>query len=224
MSEFNEIDRAVMESPELLGKECSGCYRVLAYKFYDRDSSNRDGYKDFCALCQSAERLSTEEHVSRQREMNYNSSQNQRWEHQEELYDDAARIGRPLFSSDLLFTLGHLIPSLYVTDGRIAGDLAMFRTYGCPQEHLGGNTFEYLFYCPTGLLPEFSTYEISDRDVPIREKQRGWRTVLLRLIKAKMLTEEVADKVFGKADGKAASRYLRELQKFRQRRETPEQN
>jgi hypothetical protein len=215
MSEFNEIDRMVMESPELLGKECIGCYRVLAYKYFDKDSSSRDGRKHLCALCQTAERLSTEEHIARQKEMNYNASQSQRWDHQEELYDDAARVGKPLLSNDLVFTLRELIPNLYITQGRIIGDLAVFKTYGTPQPSLDGKTFEYLFYIPTGILPEFSQYEFNDRNVAVREKQRGWRTVLLRLIKAKMLTEEMANKVFGPAEGKASARYNRKLYEFR---------
>ena len=219
MDGFNEIDDMVMNSPELLGKECVACYRVLAYKFFDKDSSSRDGRKHMCALCESAEKLSTEEHVFRQRELNYNASQNQRAEHQEELYDDLARIGKPLFSSDLMRVLADLIPNMYVTDGNIVGDLAVFKTYGCPQAHLDGRTFEYMFYVPTGLLPEFSQYEFNDRNVMLREKQRGWRTVLLRLIKSKMITEQTAHKVFGCPDSPAASRYLRELYKFRNRTE-----
>jgi hypothetical protein len=215
MSEYNEIDRMVMESPELLGKECIGCYRVLAYKFFDRDSSSRDGRKHMCGLCQSAERLSTNEHYHRQREMNYRASQNQRWDHQEELYDDLSKIGRPMMSSDLMRALSYMVPDLYVTAGNIVGDLAVFKTYPQPQPQLDGRSFEYLFYCPTGLLPEFSMYEFNDRDVPLREKQRGWRTILLRLIKARMLTEDLAHKVFGKPEGKAATRYLRQLYEFR---------
>jgi hypothetical protein len=215
MSEFNEIDRAVMESPELLGKECIGCYSVLAYKFFDKDSSSRDGHKHLCVRCSAAERLSTEEHYARVREMNYKAAQNQRWEFQEELYDSEARIGRAMFSNDFVFTLRELCPNLYVTEGRIIGDLAAFKTYGTPQPHLNGQTFEYLFYIPKGLLPEFSLYEISERDVPICEKQRGWRTVLLRLIKAGMISESLAHKVFGKPMGSASRRYQRELYKFR---------
>ncbi len=219
MDSLNEIDDAVMNSPELLGKECIGCYRILAYKFFDRDSSSRDGRKHMCALCASAERLSIDEHTHRQRELNDVASRKQRWEHQEELYNDVARIGKPLCSSDLIFTLSQLIPNMYVTEGNIVGDLAVFKTYGRPQERLGGKTFEYLFYIPTGILPEFSLYEFNDRNVPVREKQRGWRTVLLRLIKSKMLDEQTAHKVFGKPEGQAASRYLRELYKFRNREE-----
>lgn len=211
----NTLDQAVMNSPDLLGKECCGCYSILAYKFFQRDSSYRDGRKDLCDVCAASPRLSTSEHVHRQREMNYRSSANQRWAHQEELYDDTPRIGRAMASSDFVNVIQRLIPTLYITEGNIAGDLAAFKTYGTPQPQLEGRTFEYLFFIPTGLLPEFSLYEFDARDVPIREKQRGWRTVLLRLIKSRLVSESLAHKVFGTPEGYAASRYLRELQNFR---------
>lgn len=215
MDSLNEIDDAVMNSPELLGKECCGCYRVLAFRYYQKDSSIRDGYKDVCNVCLSTPRLSTSEHVHRQREINHRAANSQRWEHQEELYNDDARIGRALYSSDFVTVIKQMIPNLYVTQGRIIGNLAAFKTYGQPQPRLDGRTFEYLFYIPTGLLPEFSLYEFDNRDVPIREKQRGWRTVLLRLIKSEMVTEQYAHQVFGAPSGEAASRYLRTLYDFR---------
>lgn len=217
--EINVVDRRVVESPEMLGKECIGCFRVLAYGFYKRDASYRDGHRDLCLSCEQAPRMSTDEHVHRLKEQNYNSEavKKQRWEHQEEdeLANDRSRIGHPMHHTELLDKLRRLIPDLFVIDGRFQGDLAAYRIYGQPQPRLEGRTFEYLFYIPTGILPEFSAYEFDARDVPIREKLRGWRTVLLRLIKARMVSEDDINRVFGRADGPAASRYNRELWKFR---------
>lgn len=219
LNEANVIDDAVVNSPELLGKECCGCMRILAYNFFQRDSTFRDGRADLCDLCANAPRLSTSEHLCDQREKNYNAVAAQRWQHQEDYRNDSARIGRRMQCSDFVFVLHELVPNLYITDGRIAGDLAVFRTYGQPQPRLDGRDFEYLFYIPTGLLPEYSLYEFNERDIPVREKQRGWRTVLLRLIKSGLLTEETCNRVFGEAHGEAATVYLRHLHNFRNRTE-----
>lgn len=214
----NIVSREVVESNELLGKECIGCVRILPYAFFDRDSTYRDGRRDLCTNCQSSPRLSTDEHTARLREVNNSSEavKRQRWAHQDDYRDDRARVGRVLASGDFLAKVRKLVPSLFITDGRIVGDVAIFRIYPRPQPHLEGRDFEYLFYCPTGLLPEYSIYEFeTTRDIPVREKQRGWRTVLLRLIKSGLLTEEVCDREFGRADGPASTVWYRRLYEHR---------
>jgi len=121
-----------------------------------------------------------------------------------------------MYSGDFLNVLRSLVPNLYITEGNIEGDLAVFRTYPCPQPELDGRDFRYLFYIPTGLLPEYSIWEFDKiRDVRLREKQRGWRTVLLRLIKSGMLDESVCNKVFGYPEGEASTVWHRELFEFR---------
>ena len=191
------VDKEVVESKAMLGKECCGCFRILAYKFFRRDASYRDGWRDLCQVCEAAPRMSTEEHLYSQREKNYAAASKQRWAHQDDYRDDAARLGNTMQHNDFLVKLLRVVPNLYVTEGRIEGDLALYRTYGGPQERLNGNSFEYLFYMPKGLLPEFSQYEFDDRDVIVKESRRGWRTVLLRLIKSGMITEEKVNQVFG---------------------------
>jgi hypothetical protein len=214
----NQVSRTLVESPDLLGKECIGCLRVLEYEFFDRDSSYRDGRKDLCILCNSAPRLSVSEHTARAREMNNNSAavKAQRWEHQDDYRDDRARIGRVIPANEFISKIKELVPNLFITDGRIVGDMAIFRIYPQPLERLGGRDFEYLFYCPTGLLTEYSLYEFDTaRDIAIREKLRGWRTVLLRLIKCGLLTEEICDREFGVALGPASSVWYRKLYEHR---------
>lgn len=214
----NTVSQEVVESSDLLGKECIGCVRILPYAYFDRDSSYRDGRKDLCTDCASAPRLSTEEHTARLRETNNNSEavKRQRWEHQDDYRDDRARVGRVRPSGEFLSKIKALVPELYITDGRIIGDVAIFRTYPKPQERLGGRDFEYLFYCPTGLLPEYSLYEFeTTRDIPVREKLRGWRTVLLRLIKSGLLTEGQCDREFGVALGPASHVWYRRLYEHR---------
>jgi hypothetical protein len=130
--------------------------------------------------------------------------------------DDAARMGRPMRHTDFLSILQKLVPGLYVTQGRIKDCLALFRVYPGPQSQLGGMSFKYLGYADTGILPEFSQWEFDQKiDVPLREKKRGWRSVLLSLIKNGMLTEDVVNQVFGVAQGPASLRYRRLLWEWR---------
>ena len=213
--EASQLDRKVVESKAMLGKECCTCFNILAYKFFRKDSSYRDGYRDQCQVCESSPVMSTEEHLYSQREKNYAASRKQRWAHQDDYRNDEARLGRLMHHSELLLQLHRLIPNLYIIDGRILGDLAIYKTYGGPQKRLEGNSFEYLFYMPTGFLPEFSTYEFNERDVIVKEKQRGWRTVLLRLVRTGLLTEEKCRKVFGEALGAGATVWHRKLWEFR---------
>ena len=221
--ELEAIDDDVANSAEVLGKECAGCTRVLAYKFYDRDSSYTDGRKPLCCSCASVPKLSINEHTARMREKNLSSYQvkQQQWENQEDdlLGDEAARLGRPMSHSDFLYIAKQLIPNLYVTEGNFQDELAIYVTYPCGQPDLDGRDFRYLCFSPTGLLPEFSQYEIdTEKNIPIKESRRGWRTLLLRFIGADLVTESTVNKVFGPATGPASERYNRQLWKWRNKK------
>lgn len=220
-SPYNTIDPVASTSPVIMGKECCCCMRLLEFKFFPRDTSYRDGYRDQCNECASAPRLSTAEHTDRLRELNYSSEalKRQRWDDQEELKDDTSRLGRPMKHSDFLGVVQKLVPNLYITEGRLVGDLAIFQIAPCPQDKWGGKDFNYLFYCPSGILPEFSQYQFDEvRNIPIRESKRGWRTVLLRLVKAGLLDEATCNKIFGRAEGPAASRWNKQLWQYRNRK------
>lgn len=213
----NSLNIAKKLSPEVFGRQCAGCKRDLDWQFYRRDSSMRDGHAVLCADCESSPVMTTAEHTAALREKNYNSeaTKAQRWENQDEYRCDEARIGRPMAHTEFLSVVRQLVPSLYVTEGRIIGHLSIFRTYPCPQTRLEGRDFEYLFYCPMGVLPEYSIIEFNHLDVPVRETKRGWRTILLRLIKARLLNEETANKVFGRPEGIASAAYNRQLKQAR---------
>src|SRR5208282_3127459 len=157
-------------------KECAGCMRIQPFGCFRRDSSYKEGVRDLCLNCESSPRLSTTEHLESQREKNYRAASNQRWDNQLDYENEEARWGRVMSSSDLISKIIRLIPNdLFLTDGRIGDDIALYRVYGKPQPDLDGRTFRYLFYIPQGRLPEFSQYEFDHRDVPIKEKRRGWR-------------------------------------------------
>jgi hypothetical protein len=67
--------------------------------------------------------------------------------------------------------------------------------------------------------PEWSLMKFDEFDVPIAERWRGWRTAMLHLIVAGVLTEEEVDRAFGPVPLDSVSlEYRRHLQFNRKRR------
>lgn len=214
-SDYDEINWEAGADPNLRGKECAGCFRLLEYRFYDKNSSYKDGYEPLCPLCRKSPKLSIAEHTARLREMNHNSegTRRQRHEDQDEMHED--RPGRPMDCSLFLQKLHHVVPSLYVAQGGVVGDLALYVTSGTPRKDFGGNTFKYLGFVTLGVMPEYSRYEFDSRDILLRETQRGWRSVLLRFIRNKILTEEQCNTEFGHPSGGTNSLWFKNLHRFR---------
>jgi hypothetical protein len=64
--------------------------------------------------------------------------------------------------------------------------------------------------------PEWSIMRYNDRGVATKEKYRGWRTAMLVLIVAEVLTEDEVDAAFGRPSGEASAWYRQQLQTWRQ--------
>jgi hypothetical protein len=60
--------------------------------------------------------------------------------------------------------------------------------------------------------PEYSIMRFNEYDVPLEERFRGWRTTLLVLIVAQVITEKEAEQAFGPAIGPASEFYREQLQ------------
>ena len=220
-SDFDVIDYEAGASDDLQGKECSSCWRLLRYKFFNKNSTYKDGYDPQCSLCKQAPRLSMAEHASRLREMNFNSegTRRQRHEDQDEMRKD--RTGHAMDCSLFLQKLHHLYPSLYVTQGGIVGDLALYAASGVAKPEWGGNSFAYVGYVTLGTMPEFSRYEFDEKnDILLRATDIGWRSVLLRFIQKRILTEEQCDKEFGPPSGGTNSLWYKNLHRFRNAKNT----
>ena len=64
--------------------------------------------------------------------------------------------------------------------------------------------------------PEWSVMRFNEHGVATKEKFRGWRTAMLVLIAAGVLTEEEVDRAFGPPMGEAGAWYRSQLQTYRQ--------
>lgn len=209
----NEVDPEILASSELNGRECATCQRILPLKCFRKDSSNRDGRYERCTECESTPWLSIEENTAQLREKNYNSEalKRQRPPHIDSMKCDIGRIGRVMDAVDFLKKLKTLIPGLIWREGSFADDLSVFVMDA--RTELG---YRYLWYIPKGTLPELSLHEFDGRDIPIKEKKRGWRTPLLRCILSGMVSEKDANRVFGPpTDGLASEVYRKKLWEHR---------
>jgi hypothetical protein len=215
-SDFDQINWEAGADPELRGKECAGCRRLLTYNFFDKNSSYKDGYEPLCPVCRSSPRLSMAEHTARLREMNYNSEGTRRQRHKDQEDFKGNRSGRTLDCSVFLQKLRHICPQLYVTQGSIIGDLALYVTSGVARQEWNGQSFSYLGYVTLGTMPEYSSYEWDEvRDILIRTKDIGWRSVLLRFVQNGILTEDQCAAEFGLPSGGSNSTWYKNLYRFR---------
>lgn len=221
--ELAALDNDLLVSPELLGAECCACYRILRFKFFERDASYRTGHKPICIDCQAQPTLSMKEHLSRLQLENFHSEAVKRMRHedQEEWRKESARRGRTLHTSELLTRLHRLVPSLYVQEGGIVNHLALYLVAPGVRRDWDGKNYMYMGFAEFVELPEYSLYEFDEqRDVMIRERERGWRDILLKFIRAGVLTEEQADKEFGKPTGQASVLWYKKLWNQRNLKQT----
>jgi hypothetical protein len=127
---------------------------------------------------------------------------------QEDRKASRGRWGRAMQSSELILKIARIAPSVFPMDGRIEGDISLIRRR--PSGYV-----DYIAYTNSGLLPEYSIVVVNEDNLPLHEL-RGWRTVLLRLIKAGVVTEEQVNKEFGlPSDGEISRFWREELKRFR---------
>lgn len=143
------------------------------------------------------------EELAMRKEMNDASVNEYKWATEEEYADIQARIGRILHHSEFISRL------------RKIGVRCWFSEH----PHLDKLTFlvqrnadvmlkpEVLCFAQRGYAPEFTVMGFDDHGVPLAERYRGWRTVLLRLIMSKLVTEERAHKEFGRVERRCGDRY-----------------
>jgi|SRR5215469_2400127 len=73
---------------------------------------------------------------------------------------------------------------------------------------------KYVTGMPKAELPEFSHVLLDSSNLPTREV-RGWRSVLMALIKADALTYRQVVRQFGEPNGARANRWFQDLREFK---------
>lgn len=130
---------------------------------------------------------------------------------QDELEDPRRSEGAKMHTSELIRRLRKLNISLKFLDG-IPGHVAVYcpirpedRNIECDDRRPNADPFfndhKYVSGFPLGELPEWSHVTLDSSNLPTREK-RGWRTVLIALIKSRAITYSQALKEFGQPDSR----------------------
>ena len=144
------------------------------------------------------------------RELNLNSVKDYRWENQDQLQRE--RFGRILSQGEFLYLLQKIRPDAFYNNFSVDG-LVGLNIIGDHGEPLYTGTAVQL-----GEMPEYETLRVDEYGLPGRSKYRGWRTVLLRLIEARIVREDDVKRVFGEASGPEAVPYLKALYAIRNRK------
>jgi hypothetical protein len=155
----------------------------------------------------------TKECLAEQKELSSEVAKEYQWCTPEEYRDIQMRFGRMMNAAELINKLRdecHL--KVYYRDHPHADKLVLLYS-----DSFGVKKPEMACWVQNGVMPEYTVMGFDEHGVPVAEKYRGWRTVLLQLILKGILTEEVAHKVFGPALLPCAERYNTILQSYRNR-------
>lgn len=150
----------------------------------------------------------SQEQFQKLREENTGARRGYRLDHQEELQQD--RTGRILHMNVFLLMLRQAgVKARYADKGAFPGMLGLWVNHN--------DVDQYICFVHVPYMQEYEELYFDEYDVPLGPKRRGWRTVLLRLMIAGVLTEEAAHAVFGAPPVNAVSRrYWAELKALRQ--------
>ena len=153
----------------------------------------------------------TKEELHRQQEMSNDLAKQYQWLNPEDYADQEARIGRVMHSTVFFSKLrGMRVECWYAAHPQPQ------KTTLFVQRKQGMIPPEFGCWVQLGFMPELSIMRFDEHGVPLDERRRGWRTCLLQLILKGIVTEEEADKVFGKPlQSQAFHRYNSQLQAFR---------
>lgn len=140
-----------------------------------------------------------EEELARWKEENRYLSRQYQFLSPEEYENEGARIGVVLHSAYVIEKLRELGLSCWYRTHPHSDKLTLLV--------LVNGKLEVGCWIKNGYMPEYSIIRFDDHGVPLNEKYRGWRTVLLQLILKGHISEEKAHEVFGRASGPACTRY-----------------
>lgn len=148
--------------------------------------------------------LDPKEEVIRQREGLLKDISNRRAYGQEDIEQSERSEGSRLYYSALLAKIRKMLPTMLVRDG-IIGNVACYRPksdaeilndgydLGAPKWY---NEHKYFTGFPKEWIPEWGHY-INDTDGIALKEVRGWRSVLIAMIKQKLVTYDAVVAEFG---------------------------
>lgn len=155
--------------------------------------------------------LSPEEGVAKLREGNLKMAAQFKIPDQELLENIEMARGDSLHPNEFIYRLRKLDPELIVEDGGIPNCVAVRKFVrdedGLQKKYLTG------FYVDRA-FPEFSSI-LPDKNGLAKREIRGWRTVLLNLLRTKAVTYKQVKAVFGEPQGQRNSLWMQQTRGMR---------
>ncbi|MCU1305163.1 MAG: hypothetical protein JWQ87_5447 [Candidatus Sulfotelmatobacter sp.] len=140
---------------------------------------------------------SADELASAYKEENVNAVRKQRLPFQADLSD--WHPGRILWMGEFLAKLQLIRPDAFLAEVSHLGLRGLGFAIGGVATYSGVSI-------QNGNAPEWSEFRFDAHGIPTSEKKRGWRAVLLALIRNDFITVEDSDRIFGKAEMSIRSR------------------
>lgn len=138
------------------------------------------------------------EAMAQLKEINLRKAEEFKVPDQEILEDKVAALGHPMQPSDFILRLQKLNPKILIEKGGVRNSVAVRYV---PR---GQADKVYVTGFPIDIpLPEFSAIVVDDEGRPFREL-RGWRSVLLALVKKDLITMHQVKLTFGYPTGRRA--------------------
>lgn len=166
--------------------------------------------------------LNPEESVSKLREENDALLESRRIHRQAELSDPDRSAGPRMYCNELINRLKKCNHRLLFRDGT-PGNIAVYapKLRGEDDEYdptkpAWWNDHRYVGGFAADWLPEYSHVETDERNLPTREV-RGWRSVLLGLLKAGAIDLKSANKHFGEAVGPRSWSWNQQISQLKER-------
>jgi hypothetical protein len=156
-------------------------------------------------------RLDPKENLAKLKEENRKLAAKSKIKDQSLLENKDMAIGSPMDWHDLVRLLTKMNPALIIEDGGVRNALAV-RYPGHLEDGTYGKRYITGFY--KEVLPEFSCILSDERGRATREC-RGWRTVLVPLIRQGIISYKNAVDVFGEPNGQRSGRWKELLQRER---------
>ena len=155
--------------------------------------------------------LKNEEALEALREKNRKDLDKFRWPDQAEMTDKERRRGKALHFTEIIERIRRLNSKIHVEQSINFPDCV-----GLYVINPIGLSRVYLSYLDKTVMPEFSSIECDWQDLPETE-QRGWRTVLVRLLSLGAIPWSGVLKEFGDADPNSpvSRRWFAETKQFR---------
>lgn len=172
-------------------------------------------------------RLSPEEGVVMLREKALKQAANHRIPHQVELENPDREYGPRIPHDMLMLRLAKLNTAISFKDGSL-GNIAVYFPRNTDELtealHEGGPKDEFFIFnkyvggFPKTEIPEYSYVDLDTSKLATREHTRSWRSVLIGLIKAGVLSYQKAIAEFGDpATDQRSARWFRETTEWRQK-------